>query len=263
VNTGALGILPVSWRARLAAQTVIPVTTGMSGALVFRVIGEHGLGEYLKIGTGIVADLLMREVERTEWLASVGVRVPRVVARFVDKDVAAFVMSSLGDRTAEDIPSVNWKPTVTAIARTLASLHALPVLSCPFDETLEVRLGRARALVRSGEIDPGDFDERNAGVAPEDLYARLETSVPESEDCVVTHGDATLSNLILGPEGQVGFVDCSHSGRADRYVDLALLVGELERWFGAEARDAFLGAYGDVQWDERKAAFYLDLYELF
>jgi len=262
VNSDALGALPASFRARLAAWTVIPVTAGMSGASVFRVIGEKGRCEYLKIGTGAVADLLRREVDRTAWLASVGVRVPQVVARFDDKDLVAVAMSSLGDRTAEDIPT-NWKPAVIRIARTLARLHALPVRTCPFDETLDVRLTRARAAVRAGEIDPGDFAERNVGVTPEDLYARLKAGVPESEDVVVTHGDATLSNLILGADGQVGFVDCSHCGRADRYVDLAVLVGELEEWFGAEARDTFIGAYGDARWDARKAAFYRDLYELF
>jgi aminoglycoside phosphotransferase len=235
----------------------------MSGAFVFRVIGEHGLCEYLKVGTGVIAGLLRREIERTEWLTSVGVRVPRIVARFSDKDVVAVLMSSLGDRTAEDIPSTDWKPTVTGIARTLASLHSLPVGRCPFNETLMVRLSRAHELVRLGEIDSSDFDDRNVGLTPEELYARLEANVPQSEDCVVTHGDATLSNLLLGSRGQVGFVDCSHSGRADRYVDLALLAGELEKWFGAEARSAFIDAYGDVQWNERKAAFYRDLYELF
>jgi aminoglycoside 3'-phosphotransferase II len=263
VNTDALGALPASWRARLAAHTIIPVETGMSGALVFRVIGEHGRCEYLKLGTGAAADGLRREVDRTEWLASAGVRVPQVIARFAEKDLVAAVMSSLGDRTAEDIPASNWKPTVVGIARTFASLHALPVATCPFDETLKVRLSRARTSVRSGEIDPGSFDERNVGVTPEELYARLEATIPQSEDCVVTHGDATLANLILGPDGQVGFVDCSHSGRADRYVDLALLTGELEGRFGAEACGAFIGGYGDVRWDARKATFYRDLYELF
>lgn len=263
VNTDVLAALPASWRSRLAAKTVVPVATGMSGASVFRLTSEHGRGEYLKIGTDAVADVVRREVERTEWLASVGVRVPQIVARFADADLFAVVMSSLGERTAEDIPSRNWKPPVTRIARTFASLHALPVLTCPFDETLAVRLGRARAQVCAGEIDPADFDERNVGVTPEELHARLAANVPQSEDCVVTHGDATFSNLILGSDGQIGFIDCSHSGKADRYVDLTLLAGELEERFGAEARAAFIAAYGGVRWDERKAEYYRDLYELF
>jgi len=91
------------------------------------------------------------------------------------------------------------------------------------------------------------------------LAARL----PEHEDCAVTHGDATLSNIILEPDGQVGFVDCGHCGRADRYVDLALLLAALEDRLCAEARNTFTDAYGDLRWDEAKAEFYRDLYELF
>ena len=172
-------------------------------------------------------------------------------------------MSALGGLAVEHIESIDWRAATRAIARALAHLHALTVMTCPFDETLKVRLARAHALVRSGEIDPTHFDQRNFGVTPEGLYARLEAGAPAYEDCVVTHGDATLSNLILGHDGEIGFLDCGNCGRADRYVDLALVVGELEERFGAEARSTFTHAYGNLSWDRRKAEFYLDLYELF
>src|SRR5262249_41061362 len=214
-------------------------------------------------GTGAVADVLRREADRTEGLASGGVRVPQVVARFADKDLVALAMTSLGARAAGGIPPTHWEPPGARVSPVLASLHPLPVLTCPFDETLRVRLDRARARVCAGEIDAGDFDDRNAGVAPADLYARLAANVPQSEACVVTHGDATLSNLILGPDEQVGLIDCSHAGRADRYVDLTLLAAEFEERFGAEARDTFIAAYGELRWDDSKAEFYRDLYELF
>jgi aminoglycoside 3'-phosphotransferase-2 len=259
----ALNTLPATWRAQLVGKTIVRVTFGMSGASVFRITGGHGCDQYLKVGTGALADRLRQEVERTEWLAAAGVRVPRVVARHADAGVVAVLMTALGDRTAEHIPSNDWRPRVATIARSLASLHSLAVTICPFDETIRVRMARARELVRSGGIDPTQFDERNAGVAPEVLYDRLEASVPAHENCVVAHGDATLSNLIVADDGQVGFVDCGHCGRADRYVDLAPLVGELEERFGAEARTAFAAEYGDLRWDDGKAEFYRDLYELF
>jgi len=172
-------------------------------------------------------------------------------------------MSSVGERTAEDIASADLEPALTAIGRTLAQFHSLPLTACPFDETLTVRLSRAYGLVQSGEIDPSHFDERNAGVAPERLYERLQANVPEREDCVVVHGDATLSNVILADDGQVGFVDCGHCGKADRYVDLSILVDGIEERFGPQARDTFTNAYGDLRWDDGKADFYRDLYELF
>jgi aminoglycoside phosphotransferase len=258
-----LGTLPPSWRARLAGNTIIPVTAGMSGAAVFRVVGGQGIDQYLKIGTGSVADLVTREIERTEWLASAGIRVPLILERFTGEQVVAVAMTALDGQTAEHVEQADWQFAVTAIAQAFAHLHSLALTTCPFDETLDIRLARARQLVRTGAIDPASFDERNAGVTPEDLYDRLAASLPLPEDCVVTHGDATLSNLILGSDGQIGVVDCSHCGRADRYVDLALLVGELDDRFGTRAGQAFTEAYGGLRWDARKAEYYRDLYELF
>jgi aminoglycoside 3'-phosphotransferase-2 len=235
----------------------------MSGASVFRVAAENEIEHYLKIGPAAVADLINREIERTKWLASVGIRVPNIVACFSDEQVAAVTMSALDGQTAEGIVPTEWRPAVAAIARAFRHLHSLPLGTCPFDETLAIRMMRARDLVESGTIDPAHFDERNSGLTAKDLYDRLVSYAPEDEDCVVTHGDAMLSNVIMGDNGQIGFVDCSHCGRADRYVDLALLLSELSDRLGTEACEAFTAAYGDLRWDEGKAEFYRDLYELF
>ena len=258
-----LGTLPPNWRARLTGKTIIPVTAGMSGAAVFRVVGGHGTDHYLKIATGAVADILKREIERTEWLSAAGIPVPRILDRLAEDKVVAVAMTALDGQTAEHIARFDWRSPVAAIARAVAHLHSLPLATCPFDETLDIRLARARALVRAGAIDPAGFDERNAALTPGELYERLAARPPVPEDCVITHGDATLSNLILGHDGRIGFVDCGHCGRADRYVDLALVVGELEERLGTQAGKAFAEAYGDLRWDERKAEYYRDLYELF
>ena len=259
----ALSVLPAEWRARLAGREIVPVTSGMSGAYVFRVL-EHQAGDhYLKIATGADADHLRREAERTKWLASMGIRVPEVVAQFDGTNVFAMTMTALDGRSVGRTGRDDWRPDVRAIAQAFAALHALPVSACPFDETLNVRLARARQLVRQGAIDVSQFDARNIGLSPEALFERLAASVPASEDLVVVHGDASLSNLIAGHDGEIGFIDCGNCGKADRYVDLALLVGELADRFGDEARNLFLDAYGGPPWDERKAAFYCDLYELF
>jgi len=263
MTSDTINALPSSWRRRLAGKSIVPVATGMGGALVFRVTGKQQDCEYLKVGIGPVADILKREVERTQWLAAAGIQVPQVIAHFAIGDIAASLMSSLGEQTAEDILSADRKPALAAIGRALARLHSLPLDTCPFDEPLTVRLSRAYGLVQSGEIDPSHFDERNAGVTPESLYERLQANVPEREDCVVTHGDASLSNVIMGHDGRVGFIDCGHAGRADRYVDLSVLVSELEDRFGPQARGMFMAAYGDLRWENSKAEFYRDVYELF
>jgi aminoglycoside 3'-phosphotransferase-2 len=86
---------------------------------------------------------------------------------------------------------------------------------------------------------------------------------PPSEDIVVVHGDATLTNLIIGANGDLGFVDCGHCGRGDRYIDLAVLAAEIEEHHGPEAAMRFIRAYGLDFWDARKARYFSDLYELF
>jgi len=235
----------------------------MSGARVFYVAGGDGRNHYLKIGTGRLAQLVEREIERTAWLASVGVCVPDIVARLIEKDVVAALMTDLGPQTAEQIDAGNWHVPVQAIGYAFRHLHGLRVESCPFDEGLDVRLARAAEAVRSGTVDAADFDERNRGVAPNELYDRLAAGIPHREDCVVVHGDADLANVILRDDGRVGFVDCGSAGKADRFVDLALLAAGLEERFGREAPIAFMHAYGPLPWDGAKAAFYRDLYELF
>jgi aminoglycoside 3'-phosphotransferase II len=259
----ALSVLPAEWRAEMAGHELVPVTAGESGAWVFRILDPAVGDRFLKIAMGAGADQLRREVERTEWLASAGIRVPKVLAQFGSPPAFAVAMAALEGQSATCTGGDNWRPVVRAIAHALATIHALPVNSCPFDESLSVRLARAHDLVRKGEIDSAQFDARNATVTPEDLYERLKASIPAQVDRVVVHGDATLSNLIFANDGKIGFVDCGNCGRSDRYVDLAPLVGELADRFGPEARNAFLRAYGGIEWDDWKAEFYSDLYEFF
>jgi aminoglycoside phosphotransferase len=152
---------------------------------------------------------------------------------------------------------------VRTIGRGLARLHALPAAECPFDEMPRTRLARARAAIDQNRIDAKEFDDRNAGVTPAMLYQRLASAMPAREDIVVAHGDATLENLLIGPDGKLGFIDCGDAGRSERYLDLAVVEMELQNRFGRDTAESFIAAYGVRDWDDRKAAFFRDLYELF
>ena len=258
-----LSVLPAEWQAKMAEKGLVPVTSGMSGAYVFRILDPQSGDRYLKVGIGTNADQLRREGARTKWLASEGLRVPEVVMQFDGANLFAMTMAALDGQSSVFTSPDNWRPVVGAIAHAFAAMHSLPTNACPFDESLNVRLARARELIRRGEIDAAQFHTRNAGITPEGLYRRLEAGIPAQEDCVVTHGDATLSNLIFGNDGKIGFVDCGNCGKSDRYVDLAPLFGELADQFGPQARDMFLETYGRLHWDMQKVEFYSDLYELF
>src|SRR5260370_20416862 len=132
---------------------------------------------------------------------------------------------------------------IKAIVTGLAHLHTLPVEACPFDESISVRLARAEADVSCGRIDQREFRDRNLGLAPRQLLDRLLETAPGPEDLVVVHGDATFTNILIDSAGLIGFVDCGHCGRADRYVDLAVITSEIEDQFGQECLGGFFYAY--------------------
>lgn len=260
-----LDLLPPRWRAALAGRTAEPAA-GMGGASVFRVFDAAGACSYLKLAGGPEAELLRQEIARTEWLASHGTRVPDFLMKACTGTVTAVLMTAVPGRhlTPEphrakgDLPAA-----VRVIGRGLAKLHALPVARCPFDEMPRTRLARARDDIDRNLIDAGHFHDRNAGLTPDALYRRLAETLPAPDDVAVVHGDATLENMLIGADGELGFIDCGHAGRSDRYVDLAVVEAELRDGFGRKAAEDFRAAYSVVGWDDRRAAFFRDLYELF
>jgi aminoglycoside phosphotransferase len=238
-----------------------PVGGGMSDASVYRVRQDQQPLRYLKIASNNAAALLHNEIARTQWLAAHGVGVPAIRCVEDRGGQIALLSDALPGASAETHP-LPVPRLVDALAAALAALHALPTTDCPFDETLSRRLARATAAVNAGDVDPGEFADRNAGTSPAALLARLFATQPP-EDFVVVHGDATLGNLIVDDDGRVGFVDCGNAGRGDRYLDLAVLSDDIRETFGPAAATRFTQTYGLQAWDSAKAAYFLDLYELF
>ncbi len=257
-----LSRLPAAWRSYLADCTIGPVATGMSGAFVFRLLTAECREQYLKVAEGTAKAQLKQELDRTAWLDHQGIRVPRIARTYEGTQFVALLTEALSGTPAEDRDGPA-DLVMHAIGRAFAELHALPVADCPFDESIEVRLRLAAEQIAHGCVDSAEFDARNAGLTPVQLLNRLEAQLPLTEDLVVAHGDATLSNVLVDPQGKIGFLDCGHAGRADRYVDLAVLTMEIADVFGHEFVEIFLRAYGGAEWDNAKAAFFRDLYELF
>lgn len=252
-----LARLPVDWSQSLRGIPAERVTDGMSGAEVFRLSTQPA--SFLKVATGDSARVLTQEVARTAWLAQQGIGVAPIERSNVVDHTAVMQSRALPGQSADRCgPAV-----LPALARALARLHALPAADCPFDESRAVRLARARDVVAAGEVDVRQFSRRNRGVSPQALVDRLQSGQPMDEEIVVVHGDATLSNMIAGPDGAISCIDCGHVGRADRYLDLAVIAADITGHFGSEALASFVRAYGGEPWDARKLAYYADLYELF
>jgi aminoglycoside 3'-phosphotransferase-2 len=253
--------LPASWSPELEGATIAAVDTGMSDARVLRLDAGLATERYLKIAEGKGRAQLRREIERITWLAARNMRVPRILRTHEGAGTVALLSEAVPGVVASEA-EIPPRRLAVAIGRGLAQLHALAVAECPFDETALTRLARARALIRRGWIKAEEFVERNRELAPRALWARLSASVPV-EELVVAHGDATLGNMIVDRDGTVGFVDCGHCGKADRYLDLAVTAQELEEAFGNAEVEAFARAYGERVWNRQKARFFSDLYELF
>ena len=257
----ALSLLTQPEWQDLSRARIKPVTEGMSGALLFRVTEKGQPERYLKIARNEMIASLRNEMARTQWLASQGIRVPPILRVGERSDELAMLTGGLPGAPADDNPLAD-DLLVDAMARAMASLHRLAPDACPFDESLAVRLTAATKAVATDDVDPEYFDPRNHGIAPAVLLDRLMADLP-AEDIVVVHGDASLANLIVDADGRVGFVDCGNAGRGDRYLDLAVLAGEIEATFGAAATARFIRSYGLVTWDAAKARYFSDLYELF
>jgi len=254
--------LPATWLADVDCAAAVRIQTGMSGAQVWRIAsGRHKRERYLKIAEGEAGQALRREIERTAWLAARNVRVPEILCTHDGVGIVALLTGAVAGMPADQAvlaPSA----LVAALGRALAGFHGLPAANCPFNETARVRLERARHLIVQGRIEASEFADRNRRLSPGTLLQRLANRIP-AEELVVAHGDATLSNMIIDTDGTVGFVDCGHCGRADRYLDLAVAAQDIGERFGATEAKAFARAYGETDWDTAKAGFFADLYELF
>lgn len=198
---------------------------------------------------------------RTRWLAERRIRVADIV-RVDDRADQVAVLSEALPGTPAEASALPVPRLIEALATAIAAIHSLPSEDCPFDESIATRLSRATASVTADQVDPDEFAPRNRGVTPTALLTRLVDTQPP-EDTVVVHGDATLSNLIIDRDGNVGFIDCGNAGRGDRYVDLAVLSQDILEHFGDAAAVQFAKSYSDRSWDRTKARYFLDLYELF
>jgi aminoglycoside 3'-phosphotransferase-2 len=260
----AVSTLPESWQRALRRFAIEPIGRGMSDANLFR-LRDDARGErlYLKLYCGEAAPAELRnEVERTKWLAARGIMVPRFIRLCEDGLLAAGLMTALPGRHPQHAP-IALPELIRQLAEGLRKLHSIPARDCPFDETVGARLARARMAIAEGLVDPDYFSERNQGLAPQAIYTRLMRTVPEHEEIVVVHGDATFDNLLIDDAENVGFIDCGHTGRGDRYLDLATVVADMDAYFGPDCIPLFLRSYGSAAFDARKLEFFNDLYELF
>lgn len=238
------------------------VGIGESGARVFRLTREGSPALFLKCARGSAGAELIAEAERLRWLIG-RAPVPEVVALSTESLQTCLLLTALPGRNAAEIEPERARTAVVGLANALQGLHAQPITTCPFDQSLDTQIECARERTRAGLVDEEDFDEDRRGSSAADLLLQLERDRPPEEDSVLTHGDACLPNAIFEGERFAGFVDCSRSGIADRYQDLALAARSITRNWGAESTRLFFEAYGLPDPNPSKLAYYCLLDEFF
>ncbi|WP_042804296.1 APH(3'') family aminoglycoside O-phosphotransferase [Streptomyces sp. C] len=241
----------------------LPVTTGESGAFVFR---SADAGRYAKCVPVADAADLAAERDRIAWLSARAVPGQAVLDWYDIDTGACLVTSAVHGVPADRLPAEDLRASWDRIADAVRRLHEVPVSQCPFHRGLDTMVTLARDVVARDAVNPDFLPDEQQHAPPTDLLARLTRQVPrrreqEAGDTVVCHGDLCLPNIVLDPQtlDVSGFIDLGRLGRADRHADLALLLANArETWPDEEqaraADAAFAERYG-IALDQERLRF--------
>ena len=252
---------PAAWHERLRGYRWCEALEGCSEAKVFRLDAPGQPTLYLKTEPAAPLAELPGEAERLRWLAAAGVPCAPVLAWIEEAGHYWMLLKGLPGRNLEDADMAP-AAKVGLMAAALRRMHALDIGGCPFDHRAALRIGQAYARLQAGLVDEDDLDDVHRGLAPGDLFARLQAQAPAHEEVVVTHGDACLPNLIVQGGDITGWIDCGRLGVADRWQDLALATRDVKQVLGPGWVAPFLRAYG-AQPDPDRTAFYRLLDEFY
>ncbi len=254
--------MPPDWRADLAGYSWTAQTIGRSSAAVFRLEARGRPTLFVKTELASPFSELPDEAARLRWMAAHRIACANVLKQTREGERDWLLTGMVPGRdlaSSHDLPPGR---TVEIAADALRNLHLLDVTACPFDHTLDRRIGHARARVEAGIVDEADFDEKRQGCTAADLFDELLLRRPDEEDLVITHGDACLPNLLADGDRFTGFVDCARLGVADRHQDLALAIRSIHYNLGEPWVGPFLQRYG-AKADPKRLEFYQLLDEFF
>jgi hypothetical protein len=242
-----------------------------------RVAGHGFAGGRAEPAIPILASPSWRGVDGAPWRVQSADGSQTAFVKIMHDDIAAHVDVPCAFEAARRAGEAGIGPRVTAISeaeRAIAMADLSPAsgwrtatLEVLLDEGIRERTVQARAAFHRGDPLPRDasvFDEihelgRRARAAdaplPEDVVW-LETNVAEAGegirasgvDLKPAHGDGNVSNLMVGPEGEIRLLDWDLAANRDPFEDIGSFLVEAHA-FETEARSSFEMFYGRL--DER------------
>ncbi|MBJ7312046.1 aminoglycoside 3'-phosphotransferase [Rugamonas sp. CCM 8940] len=254
--------IPAQWRQKFAGALIEQQAIGQSRADVFRIRCINKEDLFLKSEPVGLLSELPDEVERLHWLMQHKLPGPTVIEAITEHNRHWLLMSAVPGRDLASADDLSISQIIVIVARALRTLHLVPIAECPFDQRLEKRLIVVKNRMDAGLVDDADFDDERQGRTSEDVYAELLSTLPQTHDLVVTHGDACLPNFMAEAQQFTGFIDCGGLGVSDRYQDLALAARSIARNFGVEWLEIFCREYG-MELDMQRMKFYCLLDEFF
>ena len=245
-----------------------PVKSGESGDLVYR--REDGLA-YAKIASSDRSADLAGERDRLLWLQGRGISVPEVIDWRDVEEGACLTMTAIRGIPAVDLDGDALLKAWPSMARQLKSLHELPADQWPFNRRLSLMFARAADVVSCDAVNRDFLPPEDRGKPARELLDRVERDLPlrfaqEAADRVLCHGDACMPNFMVDPHSLqcTGLIDFGRVGKADRYVDLSLMIANAEESWAApeQGERAFAILFetlGIAEPDRERLAFYLRL----
>jgi aminoglycoside 3'-phosphotransferase-2 len=254
--------IPTRWREKIAGTLIERQVIGESGAEVYFIRCNNGEELFLKSEPIKLLNELPDEVKRLHWMQRMGVPGPIVLGYAMEENRHWLLMTAVSGRDLASSNDLSSPQIVGILAGALRNLHELPITECPFDHRLAERVAAAQHRLSEGLVDETHFDSEWQGRSATDVLAELLSMLPETDDLVVTHGDACLPNFMADGSNFTGFIDCGRLGVSDRYQDLALTARSIMRNLGPAWVEPFFRKYG-AKPDSRRIEFYCLLDEFF
>lgn len=260
---------PSELAGRITGASITPITTGKSGAEIYKIRKPDKTICYLKCENVKIKHELLSEVRIYDWIDN-KIRVPEVLYYDIIDNKEYMLYTEVEGNMANSrifLEAQNIENLIRIIAKGLKQLHSLSIENCDIDSKLDIKMKQAKKRIENNLVENWDFQEQNKNKSPNDIYMELLNNKPETEDLVFTHGDYCLTNIIIDEETNIGFIDMGRGGIADRYQDIALAIRNIK--YNLNLEDAnkyielFFKEYGINSPDIKKIEYYILLDELF